>query len=55
MSDKKISDFVSISFYGLTLVIKRTNCNFESHGNILIFFDKERYGVRFEFVSWKNV
>ena len=32
----KMSDFVSISFYRLALVIKPTNFNFERHGNILI-------------------
>ena len=43
-------DFVSIPLFGLTLVIKLINFDFESHLNILIIFDKERYGVRLEYV-----
>ena len=51
----KMSDFVSIPLFGFTLVIKLRNFDFESHWNISLFFDKERYGVRFEYVPWKNV
>ena len=50
-----MSDFVSIPLFGFNLLIKLRNFNFESHYNILIFLDKERYGVRFEYVPWKNV
>ena len=55
MPHGKMSDFVSIPLFGFTLVIKLRNFDFKSHGNILINFDKERYGVRFEYVTWKNV
>ena len=55
LSHGKMSDFVSIPLLGLVLVIKLRNFNFKSHGNILIIFDKERYGVRFEYVTWRNV
>ena len=51
----KMSDFVSIPLFGFTLVIKLRYFDFESHSNIFIFFDKERYGIRFEYVPWKNV
>ena len=44
-----------MSNFGLTLVIKPGNFNFESHCNILIYFNKEIYGVRFEYVPWNNV
>ena len=55
MSHGKMSDFVSFPLFGFTLVIKLRNFDFESHWNIFIIFDKERYGVRFEYVPWKNV
>ena len=55
ISNGKMSDFVLFSLFGFTSVIKLINFDFESHGNILIFFDKKRYGVRFEYVPWKNV
>ena len=55
LSHGKMSDFVSIPLLGFILVIKLRNFNFKSHGNILIIFDKERYGVRFEYVTWRNV
>ena len=55
MSHGKMSAFVSIPLFGFTLVIKLRNFDFQSHGNILINFDKEKYGVRFEYVPWKNV
>ena len=54
-SDLNVFYFVSIPLFGFTLVIKMRNFDFESHGNSLIFFDKKRYDVRFEYVSWKNV
>ena len=37
---RKMSDFVSIPLFGFTLVTKLRNFDFESHWNILIFFDK---------------
>ena len=51
----KMSDFVWILLFGFTLVIKLRNFNFESHLNILIYFNKERYGAKLEYVHWKNV
>ena len=48
-------DFVSFSLSEFTLVIKLRNFDFESHRNTLIFFDKRRYSVRFQYVLWKNV
>ena len=44
------SDFVSFSLFGFTSVIKLRNFDFESHCNTKIFFNKKRYGVRFEYV-----
>ena len=55
MPHGKMSDFISLPLFGFTLVIKPRNFDFESHWNTLIFFDKKRYGVRFEYVPWKNV
>ena len=51
-----MSDFVSFPFFGFTLVIKLRSLDFESHLNPFKLFDKKiRYGVRFEYVPWKNV
>ena len=50
-----MSDFVSIPLFGFALVIKLRNCDFENHLNILIFFDKERCGVRFDYVLSNSV
>ena len=55
MSHGKIAHFVSFLLLGFTLVIKLRNCDFESHWNTLMFFTKKRYGVRFQYVLWKNV
>ena len=55
MSVGKMSDLVLFPLFGFTLVTKLRNFDFESHWNILITFDKERYGVRFEYVQWTNV
>ena len=44
-SHGKMSDFVSFSLFGLTLVIKLTNFDFESHCNTLIFFDQNNYVI----------
>ena len=52
---RKMSDFVSIPLFGFTLVIKLRNFDFESHWNISVTFDKQRYGVRFEYIPWENV
>ena len=42
MFHEKMSDFVSFSLFGFTLVIKVRNSDFESHGNTLICFDKKK-------------
>ena len=54
ISYEKMSDFVSFALLGFTLVIKLRKFDFESHWNTLIFFDKEKHDVRFEYVSCKN-
>ena len=55
MSHAKMSNFVSIPLLGFTVVIKLGSFDFECHWNTLIFFDKERYDVKIEYVAWKNV
>ena len=40
-SHGKVSNFVSYPLFWFTLVIKLRNSVFESHRNILIFFDKK--------------
>ena len=40
MSHGKMSNFVSFSLFGFTLVIKLRNFDLEGHENTLIFFDK---------------
>ena len=52
---KKCLILFSFPMFGVTLVIKLRNFDFESHRNILIFLYKKRYGVRLECVQWKNV
>ena len=47
---EKMHDFVSFLLFGFILVIKLRNFDFEGHWNTLIFFDKKRYAVRFEYV-----
>ena len=42
MSHGKMTDFVSVTLFGFTFVIKLRNFNFESHRNVLIFFDKKK-------------
>ena len=54
MSHGKMSDLVSFPLFGFTLVIKLRNFDFESHLNTLIFFDKKRYGVTFEYAPRKD-
>ena len=41
MPQRIMFDFVSFPFSGFTLVRKLRNCDFESHWNTLIFFDKK--------------
>ena len=55
MPHRKMSDFVSFSLFGFTLVIKPRNSAFEYHLNALIYFDKKGYAVRFKYVPWKDV
>ena len=56
MSHGKMSSFVSFPLLSFTLVIKLRNSDFESHWNILVYFDKrERHAVRFTYVPWKDV
>ena len=38
MSHGKMSDFISVSLFGFTLVMKLRNINFQRHLNTLIFF-----------------
>ena len=45
-----MSDFVSFLLFRYTLNITLKNFDFESHEDTLIFFDKKRYNVRFEYV-----
>ena len=47
-----MSGSVSIPLLGFTLLIKLRISDFESHWNILIFFDKKRHGVRFEYAPF---
>ena len=54
ISHGRMSDFVSRPLFGFTLVIKLRNCDFESHLNTLIFFDKKN-DVRFDFVLLNSV
>ena len=41
-----MSDFVSFTLSGFTLVIKLRNFDFESHSNTLIFFDPKKCLVK---------
>ena len=41
MSQEKMSDFVSFSLFGLTVVMKLRKFDFESHWTTLIFHDKK--------------
>ena len=41
ISHGKMSDFVSVSLLGLTLVIESINFDFKSDPNTSIFFDKK--------------
>ena len=51
MSHGKMSDFVPFPLLGFMLVIKLGNFDLWSHWNTLIYFDKQKYGVTFEYVS----
>ena len=53
MSHEKMSDFASFSLFSFTLVLNLWNVDFESLWNTWIFFDKKRYGVKFEYLPWK--
>ena len=55
MSHGKMSDFVSFLLLRFTVVINPRNFDFKSHRNTLIFLQKIKYGVRFEYVPSKNV
>ena len=50
-----MTDFVSFPLFGFNLVLKLRKFDLESNGNTLIFFDRKRYCVKFEYVSGKNV
>ena len=57
ISRGKMSGFLSVPFFGFTLVLKLRNFNSESHWNTLIFFDKKvmldenmSYQTRFDLV-----
>ena len=54
MPHGKMSDFALFSLFGLTLVIRLRNCNFENHWNTLMFLDKKS-DVRFEYVLSNSV
>ena len=41
ISRGKMSGFLSVPFFGFTLVLKLRNFDSESHWNTLIFFDKK--------------
>ena len=41
MSNRKMSGFVSFPLFEFTLITKLKNFSFESHWNILIFFDNK--------------
>ena len=41
MSHEKISNFVSFSLFGFTLVIKLRNFDFKGHENTSMFSDKK--------------
>ena len=41
MSHGKMSDIVSFSLFGFTLIIKLRNFDFKGHLKTLIFFDKK--------------
>ena len=47
----KIYYFLSFLLFGITLVIKLNNLDFECHGSILLFSDKKGMA----YVPWKNV
>ena len=55
MSHGKMSDFVSFSLVGFTLVIKMRIFDFVSDWNTLIFFGKKRYGITCKQIQWRNI
>ena len=50
-----LKKIVSFPLFGFTLFIKSRNFDCKSHWNTLKYFDKKRYGGRFEHILWKNV
>ena len=53
MSHEKMSNYVSFSLFGFTVVIKQGKCNFECHWNTLIFFDKKYMASDWNTSHWK--
>ena len=53
MSHEKMSNYVSFSLFGFTVVIKQGKCNFECHWNTLIFFDKKYMVSDWNTSHWK--
>ena len=53
MHHPKMSDL--FHFHCLAYCNHKTGKFIESHWHTLIFLDRKRYGVRFEYVPWKNV
>ena len=47
ISHRKMSDFISFSLFGFTLVVKLRNFNFKSHWDILIFLTKKNMASDF--------
>ena len=52
MSHGKMSDFVSFSMLGFTLVITLRNFDYWNSSN---FLDKKKNDVRFDYVQWNSV
>ena len=53
MSHEKMSNYVSFSMFGFTVVIKQEKFNFECHWNTLIFFDKKYMASDWNMSHWK--
>ena len=47
ISHRKMSDFISFSLFGFTLVVKLRNFNFKSHWDILIFLTEKNMASDF--------
>ena len=50
----KMSDFVSVPLFRVTLVIRLTNFDFAGHWNTTIFFNKKN-DVRFDYILSNSV